>query len=430
MSERRSQMSVTKRFPDRPNLRHLKEQAFHLREAFQRGDPEARSRAFAVSALARLAHDGIGELTVTQSQFVIAREYGFRSWPELKRAVEEKLRAQETRRGPIMDGKRNITIDEVGTIGEGAYGSIVINGTGTADGDIEADEITVNGVGNFGGSVKARQFAANGACRVGDSLETEKLEVGGDLSVGDHLTGKEILVNGGCRVGDGVKAGALTVNGGFSVGDGVVCETLSANGGVKVGDAIEARSIEATGGLKAESLRVTGKLAVKHGGLDVDEEITAGEADLELESDSRAEVIKAGRIRVRATGGRFGGMGRRIVEEVHVALNAGLADRMAGMVKNIFKARDEVRDTAKTSEVAALREAAAKMAQEAEKLAARADELEAKVSAAEEEEEARIERVVEEAERKIEEAERKIEEAEKEIEEAKNQRKRSSEGGE
>ena len=408
----------------------------HLREAFYRGDPEARERVFAVSALARFEREGMGELTVTQSQFVIAREYGFRSWPELKRGVEQKLMEQETRRGLMADEKRNITINEAGTIEAGVYGSIMINGTGTADGDIEAEDVVVNGVGNFGGSVKARHFAANGACRVGDSLEAEKLEVEGDLSVGDHLAGREVSINGGCRVGDDVKAGTLTVNGGLSVGDGLVCETMSVSGGVKVGDAIEARSIEVTGGLKAESLRVAGKLSVKHGGLSVDDDITAGEADLELDPGSRAEVIKAGRIRVRATGGHFEEIGRRIAEDVRVTVNTGLADRMAEMVKNIFKAKDAVRDTAKASEAEALREAAAKMAQEASRLTARAEELESKASAVDEEEEARIDKAVEEAERRIEEAEerieeaqRRIEEAETEIKEARKQRERSSEGG-
>jgi hypothetical protein len=49
--------------PDRPNLRHLKDQA---RDLFKAGNAES----------------------ITQAQFKIARLYGFASWPKLKAHIE------------------------------------------------------------------------------------------------------------------------------------------------------------------------------------------------------------------------------------------------------------------------------------------------------------------------------------------------------
>lgn len=73
--------------PARPNLEHLKVQAKALLRALEEGSSDAveRHRAFTskqLSAPPRLA----------DAQFVIAREYGFESWPKLKAHVEAVTR--------------------------------------------------------------------------------------------------------------------------------------------------------------------------------------------------------------------------------------------------------------------------------------------------------------------------------------------------
>jgi hypothetical protein len=55
--------SATRALPERPNLRHLKDQA---RDLFKRGEA----------------------LSIADGQFQIARRYGFSSWPKLKAHVE------------------------------------------------------------------------------------------------------------------------------------------------------------------------------------------------------------------------------------------------------------------------------------------------------------------------------------------------------
>jgi HEAT repeat protein len=71
---------VIKILPDSPNLEHLRNQAKALLEAFRAGDVDAVQRVRAISSAEpfKLAH----------AQFVIAREYGFQSWPRLKARVE------------------------------------------------------------------------------------------------------------------------------------------------------------------------------------------------------------------------------------------------------------------------------------------------------------------------------------------------------
>ena len=85
----------TKRLPSSPNLDHLKHQARDLLKAHAAGDPEASQRL-------REFHPRFGrstdadirsaQLTLSDAQLAIAREYGFPSWARLKAHVERPER--------------------------------------------------------------------------------------------------------------------------------------------------------------------------------------------------------------------------------------------------------------------------------------------------------------------------------------------------
>ncbi|HEX5322263.1 MAG TPA: ankyrin repeat domain-containing protein [Capsulimonadaceae bacterium] len=82
----------TKTLPERPNLGHLKYQARDLLAAASAGDPSAVQRLidyhpeFAHLSPAQAAARAI---KLADAQLVIAREYGFTSWPKLKDSVDE-----------------------------------------------------------------------------------------------------------------------------------------------------------------------------------------------------------------------------------------------------------------------------------------------------------------------------------------------------
>lgn len=80
-------MPTNRVLPARPDLGHLKRQAEDLREAFAAGDPTAKARVHDVAPLRHLVAGLLG-LSIAQAQLVIAREYGFKSWAELKVHVE------------------------------------------------------------------------------------------------------------------------------------------------------------------------------------------------------------------------------------------------------------------------------------------------------------------------------------------------------
>ena len=75
---------MSKSLPSRPNLEQLKNQAKDLLKTHQANDPEAIQRV-------RESHPNWSgaKLRLSDAQLVIAREYGFASWPKLKAHVEQ-----------------------------------------------------------------------------------------------------------------------------------------------------------------------------------------------------------------------------------------------------------------------------------------------------------------------------------------------------
>ncbi len=81
-------MTPPKELPASPNLRHLHDQARDLLRALVQADPEARQRVMNSGYLPAGGSPSRTGLTVAQAQQVIAHEYGFASWSDLKQAVE------------------------------------------------------------------------------------------------------------------------------------------------------------------------------------------------------------------------------------------------------------------------------------------------------------------------------------------------------
>ena len=80
-----------KSLPSNPSLEHLKYQARDLLKALSQGNADAVARAREFHRkFARMSDDEIrtSKLSLADAQLIIAREYGFGSWPKLKHHVE------------------------------------------------------------------------------------------------------------------------------------------------------------------------------------------------------------------------------------------------------------------------------------------------------------------------------------------------------
>ncbi len=83
--------------PTRPSLDHLKKQAKDLLDGHQRGDEEALARIRdAVPAFARMSDEDLARapFALHDAQSAIAREYGQKSWSELREEVAARIAAE------------------------------------------------------------------------------------------------------------------------------------------------------------------------------------------------------------------------------------------------------------------------------------------------------------------------------------------------
>ena len=78
-----SQKPPTRAMRENPDIEQLKRQAKELLEAYRESSPEAVAE---VSAYHRNASPDT--FALHDAQFVLARSYGFESWPKLKAAVD------------------------------------------------------------------------------------------------------------------------------------------------------------------------------------------------------------------------------------------------------------------------------------------------------------------------------------------------------
>ncbi len=106
---------MAKSLPARPNLEHLGNQAKVLLKAHRDGDTQACERL-------RLLHRFSGstdrdirsaEVTLAEAQFVLAMEYGFKSWKELKAHVESKKLDSDKGEGAMATDEQDKVGEEI-----------------------------------------------------------------------------------------------------------------------------------------------------------------------------------------------------------------------------------------------------------------------------------------------------------------------------
>src|SRR5579871_4694933 len=107
---------MKRQLPSRPNLDQLKHQARDLLNAHRAGDEEALRRIReSHPRFARLAEADVRSVrfTLSGAQLVIAREYGFVSWPKLKDYVEK---AKSQTNDPLEELKQAFRSDKAAVV--------------------------------------------------------------------------------------------------------------------------------------------------------------------------------------------------------------------------------------------------------------------------------------------------------------------------
>jgi len=120
---------MSSQLPPNPNLSQLKLRAKELRKAYLAGDAEAITRT--APFLPDMTSSPEAELSHRDAQFIIAREYGFASWPKLKQHVEA-LHPEEAGKD-LNDHFREMRALAQDVLGEWFYPDTEYGGGGWSD---------------------------------------------------------------------------------------------------------------------------------------------------------------------------------------------------------------------------------------------------------------------------------------------------------
>ena len=71
--------------PARPDLEYYRKQARHLQRSYEAGDAAARARAAEV-----LGDRAAGRFLLSDAQFVLAQEHGFRNWADFRAHIQSQ----------------------------------------------------------------------------------------------------------------------------------------------------------------------------------------------------------------------------------------------------------------------------------------------------------------------------------------------------
>lgn len=178
----------------------------------------------------------------------------------------------------------DIRIDGFGTITEGEYDRIKIDGMGKTSGDIKCTEIDIDGNCTAEGSITAERMDVNGMLKVAKDIRTNKLDIDGMVkSENGKVYADDIRVDGMLKNSGEVNADKIIINGCAVLndlfGDEVVINFASGVLGLfgfgvfkGLGKANHANNIECTT-LRASNIRAKSISAtdiVLQGGCEVD----------------------------------------------------------------------------------------------------------------------------------------------------------------
>jgi cytoskeletal protein CcmA (bactofilin family) len=130
--------------------------------------------------------------------------------------------------------KGSVRISGSGTAAGGAYEEVVISGSGTITGDVEADRLKISGSGEVEGNVKAGSFRASGSARVDGDLETDDGKCSGACTIAGAVTAKAFRASGSANVSGDLRGGQVEVSGSGEFGGDVEAEQFRSSGAFEV----------------------------------------------------------------------------------------------------------------------------------------------------------------------------------------------------
>ena len=154
--------------------------------------------------------------------------------------------------------KGNLTIDGIGSNAGGRYDRVVLNGVGTINDNIAADEISINGVGTFRGETSAQRVSVNGTATFRSHVQTQAFNVGGNAKVQGDLEVEILDIDGNLKVEGHVKGDTIDNDGRLVIIGSCEVETFESHGQIKILEGLNAETVHLEIALKCEIKEIGG----------------------------------------------------------------------------------------------------------------------------------------------------------------------------
>lgn len=120
-----------------------------------------------------------------------------------------------------MDTKQmDIKIEGLGTITQGSYGRIRVEGVGKIRGDVEFDSMRIDGTCNAEGTLIGKHMDVEGILKVNGDVKVKELEVEGMMKTADHkIYADKIRVEGMLKNEGEVNADNVLIEGCVNIND-------------------------------------------------------------------------------------------------------------------------------------------------------------------------------------------------------------------
>ncbi len=99
----------------------------------------------------------------------------------------------------------------------GKYDSVVINGGGRIEGDLECIYLKINGQCNVNGNVKADSVKVNGNNSIKGNLRAEKVRINGTADIGGNVSVDKAETYGSINIGGDCNAEIFKIEGTFEI---------------------------------------------------------------------------------------------------------------------------------------------------------------------------------------------------------------------
>jgi cytoskeletal protein CcmA (bactofilin family) len=111
----------------------------------------------------------------------------------------------------------DLKINGSGSSAGGKYNSVIINGNGKIEGDLECIYLKINGQGNVNGNVKADSVKVNGNNSIKGDLRAEKVKINGTADINGNLSIEKAETYGSIRVDGDCNAEFFKIEGTFEI---------------------------------------------------------------------------------------------------------------------------------------------------------------------------------------------------------------------